>query len=260
MAMDKSHHPNMEEERMNRNAPDNDESRQQDADWYETCDRCLDLQLECYVASSSSPSAKTCRNCRDSHNKCTIGGIRVTTPGVAFKIRKEAHFTRTTEAVIQADTSTGSQHIFSRARRRPGYFRNEERESSLTEDGSLDVESSYTVQEASLDAYTFGLLKDTKQAIRRCQVLLADPETLPAARATLTLLVDDFTSLPICTRHPTLAKLADYLRRFLRECVPTQAASLRSNEVKQSERLLLAKTLFDRCLSLIDMLLADAHM
>lgn len=69
---------------------DTDEGLADIADWFESCDRCIEQGLDCFIASSAKPGTKACLNCRTSHNKCMVNGVGVCEPHVAFKIRTQA--------------------------------------------------------------------------------------------------------------------------------------------------------------------------
>ncbi|SPO20584.1 uncharacterized protein UTRI_00060 [Ustilago trichophora] len=257
-------------------------ARRQEGDWIETCDRCLRLSLECLITSSVA-SSKACKNCRASHTKCTINGVGVCSPDVAFKIRKESQPKKQKKADQAVGLSGRNLNSSLSSQKRKAGTTIDDGERSLQNSPvvaqlssrfrktiaasalasaplpvpTTALGSASTAHQAALSAYTKGLLVDTKQAIRRCQFLLADPSSLRAMKPTLTLLAEELTETPDCACSPTVSKVAGYMRRISHDCIPPQAASLRSDEVKQSERLLLAKTLFDRCLTLTETLVGD---
>lgn len=74
---------------------------------------------------------------------------------------------------------------------------------------------------------------------------------------TLALLVQDFTTMPTTAAHPSINQIREYLRRAFQEC-GAQGIYPSADDIDYKGRLLLAQTLFQRCLSLISNLQCDS--
>ena len=133
---------------------------------------------------------------------------------------------------------------------------------SIQGDGSLDETSSQSARtpsqipvavEKSANTYISGLLKDTKHAIHASKELLEDSAGLLAIEPTLRLLVEGFVALPNTSSDSIAVQIGEYLESVIKECIPTHGALDQSDSIEKKGILLLARTLLDRCLSLIDM-------
>lgn len=241
----------------------------------EACDRCLNLELMCFIDASSKLGSKACSRCRVAHVRCTIQGVGASESGAVSQIPRrqmpisstESHGSDSDQSLLQrkrktnitsSDSDSDPGPLPSRRRRshRMLKSRGMDRPCNALSHAQRPRVQDTTLParcEAPKDNYLVGLLKDTKTAVQRCQELLLDPAEIPALEPTLALLINDLNTLPTSESSPTTAKLVDYLQRMRQECSRPLEATYRSCKLRQSAAHLLLQTLVDRCLTLISL-------
>jgi len=87
---------------------------------------------------------------------------------------------------------------------------------------------------------------------------LTEPEERSAVGPTLTLLIEDVSSLTSANTHPVLPKLVEYLERLREDCEKPHGLAQQRNRVEELASTLLCQTLSKRCLSLLEILVNEA--
>lgn len=231
---------------------------------YESCDRCIEQGLKCFISANAQPTAKKCLNCRDVHLKCTINGVNVCDSSMAYRIQREetrcarpklrsrCDAATTVQPNLDIDTDSEARHKPSRKKMRTSVLSDSSRFQSTSMYASLTSQPQAGSMYTSLE---ISLLQDTMHAFQQLINHLADAQGRSAVGPTLTLLIDDVESLSHAGTHPAFAKLIIYLQRLREVCEKPLSTGELQDQLASS---LLSQTLGRRCISLLRILVDEA--